>query len=95
VLDEHDIVLVPTSPAVAPLIDSTHLIELSRAVNRCNAPWSLARLPALSVPCAGDGLPVGAQLVGPAGSDWTLLEIGSALQRRSDWHLRRPGEARA
>jgi aspartyl-tRNA(Asn)/glutamyl-tRNA(Gln) amidotransferase subunit A len=89
VFEAHDVIVVPTTPTVAPLIDSAHLIALSRAINRCNAPWSLAHLPALTLPCASDGLPVGAQLVGPAGSDFELLDIGRAVQRRSDWHERR------
>jgi Asp-tRNA(Asn)/Glu-tRNA(Gln) amidotransferase A subunit family amidase len=89
VLEAHDVIVVPTTPTVAPLIDSAHLIALSRAINRCNAPWSLAHLPALTLPCASDGLPVGAQLVGPAGSDFELLGVGRAVQRRSDWHERR------
>lgn len=89
VFEGHDIILVPTTPTVAPLIDSAHLITLSRAINRCNAPWSLAPLPALTLPCASDGLPVGVQLVGRAGSDFALLDIGRDVQRRSDWHERR------
>jgi indoleacetamide hydrolase len=41
-----------------------------------------AGLPALSVPAGltGDGLPVGMELVGPAGSDDVVLAIGAALE---------------
>jgi Asp-tRNA(Asn)/Glu-tRNA(Gln) amidotransferase A subunit family amidase len=35
-------------------------------------------------------LPVGLQIVGRPGSDALLLEIGVALQARTDWHGRIP-----
>jgi aspartyl-tRNA(Asn)/glutamyl-tRNA(Gln) amidotransferase subunit A len=85
-----DLLLVPTTPMPAPPIDGTHLVGVSRQINRLNCAWSLARLPALAIPCAADTLPVGAQLVGPHGSDWKLLEAGAAVQRLTDWHERRP-----
>ena len=74
----------------APAIGSGHLIEVSAAINRTNSAWSLARLPALSLPAASAELPVGAQIVGPPGGDWRLLEAGEAIQRISDWHERCP-----
>jgi aspartyl-tRNA(Asn)/glutamyl-tRNA(Gln) amidotransferase subunit A len=51
-------------------------------------------LPALAVPAGFDnrGLPVGLQIVGRPGSDARLLEIGIALQARTDWHGRVPSE---
>ena len=62
-----DLMLVPTTPTVAPPIDNTSMVEASRAINRLNCAWALARLPALTVPVTRgeSGLPVGAQLVGP------------------------------
>lgn len=41
------------------------------------APWNLARLPAASVPFEGTGL----QLIGPPGSEGTLLSLGAQLER--------------
>jgi aspartyl-tRNA(Asn)/glutamyl-tRNA(Gln) amidotransferase subunit A len=95
---EHvDVLLVPTTPMPAPLIDGTHMVAVSRQINRLTAPWSLARLPALALPCGSDarGLPVSAQLVGPRGADWLLLDAGAAIQARTDWHERRPPMAAA
>jgi aspartyl-tRNA(Asn)/glutamyl-tRNA(Gln) amidotransferase subunit A len=52
---------------------------------------NLAGLPALSLPCGFvDGLPLGLQLVGPAFEENTLLAIGLAFQKVTDWHKRRP-----
>jgi Asp-tRNA(Asn)/Glu-tRNA(Gln) amidotransferase A subunit family amidase len=40
-------------------------------------PWNLARLPAASVPFHGHGL----QLVGPEGSELTLLSLAAQLEK--------------
>ena len=55
-------------------------------------PSNSARTPALALPCgySKDGLPLGMQLVGRAGSDALVLQAGAAYQRETDWHLRRP-----
>jgi amidase len=48
--------------------------------------------PAISVPAGftGAGLPVGLQLVGPAGSELKLLQIGHAYEMRTRHGQRRP-----
>lgn len=56
-----------------------------------NSPWTLAGLPAASVPCGfADGLPTGLGLVGGRLAEATVLRAAHALQQRSDWHLRTP-----
>jgi amidase len=51
--------------------------------------------PALAVPAgfAGDGFPIGAQLVGPPDSEPLLLAVGAQLQAVRDWHARIPAVA--
>ncbi len=63
-------------------IDDTSMVEASRAINRLNCAWALAQLPALTVPAptGASGLPVGAQLVGPPGSDWRLLAAAARAE---------------
>jgi aspartyl-tRNA(Asn)/glutamyl-tRNA(Gln) amidotransferase subunit A len=87
-----DVLVVPATPAPAPLIGGGSMVVVSRGVNRNNAAWSLAGVPALALPCAPgpQGLPVGAQLVAPAGSDAALLTYGAVLQAGTDWHRARP-----
>lgn len=64
-----DVLIVPTTPAAAPAgIESTGDASLL-------SPWSLVGFAAATIPCglSSDGLPLGLQLVGKAGSDNTVL----------------------
>jgi aspartyl-tRNA(Asn)/glutamyl-tRNA(Gln) amidotransferase subunit A len=89
-MQSHDALLAPTVPmAACPLeaVDeaATPLASFTRAGNYLDTC-------ALSLPAGftGDGLPVGAQLLGRPGADTTLLRIGIAFQRATDWHRRTP-----
>jgi len=81
VFADFDVLAMPTVPIVAPPVAdfARHLLLLSR-----NAiPWSFTGLPALSVPCGWvGGLPVGLQLVAPAGREDVLVAAGAALERQ-------------
>ena len=57
----------------------------------CTLPINLAGMPGLVVPCGlSEGLPVGLQLVGKRFDEATLLRVGDAYQRTTDWHTRLP-----
>jgi amidase len=63
-------------------------------------PWNVLGWPGLNVPAGltADGLPVGAQLLGPAHSEALLLALGAQLEAAERWHERTPptwAEARA
>jgi aspartyl-tRNA(Asn)/glutamyl-tRNA(Gln) amidotransferase subunit A len=88
--DDVDVLVCPTTPFPAPLLDDVSAVAVSRAINRLNAPWSLAQLPAISVPLPQNGLPVGGQLVAPPGGDWLLVALAERLQLATGWHLARP-----
>lgn len=55
-----------------------------------NSLWSFAGVPEITIPCGltEDGMPCGIQLVGPAGSDWQLLEAASACEARLGFRSR-------
>ena len=56
-----------------------------------NSPWSLAGVPAASIPCGFvDRLPVGLALVGPRLGEATVLRAAHAFQQATGWHECRP-----
>ncbi len=65
---------------------------IAEAFCRYNAPQNMTGVPALAVPCgfSRSGLPIAMQLVGGAGREETILGLGAAYQRETDWHTRRP-----
>jgi aspartyl-tRNA(Asn)/glutamyl-tRNA(Gln) amidotransferase subunit A len=77
--DDHDVLVMPTVPVVAPRVDefADYLMVLSR-----NAiPWSFVGFPAISVPCGTvDGLPVGLQVVAPPDREDLLVAVGRAAE---------------
>jgi aspartyl-tRNA(Asn)/glutamyl-tRNA(Gln) amidotransferase subunit A len=82
-----DVIVTPATPFVAPSRADENLVALSRRINRFTGVWSLTGGPALVLPLARTGLPVGGQLIGPRGADQRLLAIGEAIQAVSDWHV--------
>lgn len=90
VLDRYDLLAAPAMPMLPPRLDED-TVPYRRALIPYNSPWSLAGLPAASVPCGFvDGLPVGMALVGRRLDDATVLRVAHAFQQATDWHLRRP-----
>jgi aspartyl-tRNA(Asn)/glutamyl-tRNA(Gln) amidotransferase subunit A len=91
-----DVLLFPTTPHPAPLIDDgAHLADSTRHATRFCYGGGLAGLPGLSLPCGitSAGLPIGALLEAAWNDEAVLLRAGRAWQRISDWHLRRPPAA--
>ena len=78
-----DVLVLPTVPVPAPPLgfrDGVAGWDTTRdALLAFTVPWSTLGLPAVSVPLPGDGLPVGAQLVGLPGGDAELLALAARL----------------
>ncbi|MGH3661528.1 MAG: amidase, partial [Micromonosporaceae bacterium] len=86
-----DLIATPTVPVVAPAKQSGDMIEATRAVSRNTYAWSLADVPAMSVPCGFvEGLPVGLQLTAAPWQEATVIRAGDAYQQVTDWHLAVP-----
>jgi aspartyl-tRNA(Asn)/glutamyl-tRNA(Gln) amidotransferase subunit A len=53
---------------------------------------NLAGLPGLALPCGvdGAGLPIGLQVIGRPFDEATILRVGAAYERATDWQTRRP-----
>ena len=87
-----DLVLTPSALIPAPpAADAGDVIETTRLMTTLTYAWTLAGVPAASVPCGftAAGLPVGVQLAARRWHDATVLRAAHAYQQVSDWHLRR------
>ncbi len=78
---EYDILLLPTTASSAVRIDGLDSAAYAPRLTSFTAPFNLAGLPAISVPCGRvDGLPVGLQIVGPAWGEDRVLRAGQAFE---------------
>jgi aspartyl-tRNA(Asn)/glutamyl-tRNA(Gln) amidotransferase subunit A len=93
-----DAVIAPVSPIPAPTIVESDVGNSPEAdavlprITRFTRPVNYLGVPALSIPCGftRSGLPVGLQLIGRSFDEATLLRIGAAFQRATDFHARVP-----
>jgi amidase len=93
-----DVVLTPTTakpPMAIGRCDGLSTWETDKAiVAACPYawPWNVLGWPGVSVPAGftGEGLPIGAQLLGPADSEAILLSLAAQLEAEERWHERRP-----
>ena len=87
--------LAPTAPGPAFARDQLTRDPVAMyQQDKFTVPVSLAGLPALSMPCGvADGMPVGAQLIGPAFREDLILGLARDYQLATDWHNRTPGVA--
>jgi aspartyl-tRNA(Asn)/glutamyl-tRNA(Gln) amidotransferase subunit A len=91
-----DILLMPSAPRPAPLIDDgIHLEDSTRHATRFTYGGGLAGIPGLSLPCGRTrgGLPIGVLLEAAWWNEAVLVRAGKAWQRLTDWHLHRPPAA--
>ncbi len=90
-LNVYDILILPTTPISAPVLEGENAIERARQLTRFTAPFNLTGLPALTVPCGftKEGLPIGLQIVSRAWNEAGVLRTGYAFQQATDWHTRK------
>ncbi len=80
--ERFDVLAVPTAPTVAfRLGERTDDPLAMYLTDVCTVTVNIAGIPGLVVPCGeSEGLPVGLQLLGPAGGEARLLRAGYALE---------------
>ena len=96
-----DAVIAPVAPVAAPTIaesdigNSPDAESVIQRLTRFTRPINYLGLPSLSIPSGFTqrGLPVGMQLIGRSFDEATLLKIGAAFQRITDFHERVPQAA--
>ncbi|WP_317446655.1 amidase [Streptomyces collinus] len=101
--ESYDVVVAPTTAAPPPAIGA--LAGLSGfATDRAMIaacpyawPWNVLGWPGVNVPAGfvGEGLPVGAQLLGPANSEPLLVSLAAQLEAELRWHELWPPSATA
>ncbi|MGV9566367.1 amidase [Streptomyces sp. NPDC003480] len=99
----YDVVLAPTTAAPPPRIGT--LVHMNgwntdRAmIAACPYawPWNVLGWPGVNVPAGfvGDGLPVGAQLLGPAHSEPLLVSLAAQLEADQRWYEQWPAHPSA
>jgi aspartyl-tRNA(Asn)/glutamyl-tRNA(Gln) amidotransferase subunit A len=86
-LAQHDVLLAPAAPIVAPL-RASEMVDMGggrtksvrEALLSCAVPFAQGPFPAISVPAGEvDGLPVGLQIVGAPGCDEMLIALAARL----------------
>jgi len=92
IFERFDLLLTPTTPITAPVIEGLDAIEAARQLTRCTAPFNLAGLPALSLPCgmSAAGLPIGLHIIAAPWNEARVLRAGRAFERATPWHRQTP-----
>lgn len=97
-MDAVDILLAPTLPFTAPLLEQTEIRhgktveEVRSGLLRLTRPGNLAGLPAITLPCgfSREGLPIGLQLIGRRHEEATVLRTAYAYEQATPWHCTFP-----
>lgn len=90
--EDYDVLILPTVPIPAPVLEGENAVERARLLTRFTAPFNLTGLPALSVPCgfSKEGLPIGLQIVSRAWNESGVLRAGYSYQQATEWHKVKP-----
>jgi aspartyl-tRNA(Asn)/glutamyl-tRNA(Gln) amidotransferase subunit A len=98
VFGEIDVLLTPTIPEPAPLLDAAKMGTVDEVVtrmgrfSRLTRPFNGLGLPALSLPCGWStaGLPLAVQVIGRPFDEAGVLAVAAGVERESTQHTRRP-----
>lgn len=96
--DAVDVVLAPTTATLPPragYMNTLSNVDTDREmIAQCpyTWPWNVLGWPAMNIPAGltEEGLPLGAQLLGPAHSEELLISLAAELEDHERWYLRRP-----
>lgn len=89
IFSNYDLILCPVAPSTAPELGKSLADPMKMYLSDIfTVSVNIAGLPGLSVPCGFDktGMPIGAQLIGPALGEQKVLNAGHAYQSVTDFH---------
>ncbi len=95
-LQRFDLLVSPTSAVPALLIEPDRAIDGKKRASRnswgLTPSFSLASVPAVSIPCGftSQNLPIGLQIAGSPFREDTILKLAHAYEQNTPWHTRRP-----
>lgn len=91
--DSVDFLLLPTVPNPPAFVGQGDMVEVTERNLAFTYMWGVGGFPAISFPCgfSPDNMPIGAQLIGPRGSDRSMCGVVRVIQEDTTWHLRHPG----
>lgn len=91
--EKYDALLFPTAPTTAPRLGESLKDPLKMYLSDIyTVSVNLAGLPGISLPCGFDesGMPIGAQIIGPALGERVILNAAHAFQQVTDFHKMQP-----
>ncbi|MCM6773640.1 amidase [Nocardia sp. CDC159] len=96
--DDYDLVLAPTTATPPPAVEAMKGLSVAATDALITAacpytwPWNVLGWPSVNVPAGftAAGLPVGAQLMGPACSEPLLVSVAAQLESELRWQRHRP-----
>ena len=80
---KYDAMFTPVAPTPAFRFGETQVGPAMYTTDICTVPVNLAGLPAITIPCVKDKLPIGFQLIGRRFEDADLLGFARAFERES------------
>jgi aspartyl-tRNA(Asn)/glutamyl-tRNA(Gln) amidotransferase subunit A len=90
ILDEYDLIVTSTTPMTAPTLEAGPELDAARlSLSSFTAPFNMAGLPAISIPCGFTpaGLPMGLQLAGKHWAEADVLRAALAYEQVTAWHM--------
>lgn len=91
--EDCNFILMPVNPTLPPKLGELMADPIQNMLaDYYTGTINTAGIPSLALPCgfSNEGLPIGAQLVGPMFSESLLLNVGHRYQQATDWHKKKP-----
>lgn len=85
--ERYDILITPTTPVTAPMIEGQDAVQQARLLTSFTAPFNLTGLPAISIPggISPEGLPIGLQIISGPWAENRVLRAAYAFEQATNW----------